>query len=143
MNAENINNIIKVLNSGKDFYEHAIDKVDNSGLIMVFRSMVDARNNALVKLQPFAQMADGERESGDSWVVKAREVYTDLRAVLSTDTDHTYIEQLEEVEDKTLAELKSALNKTSEPLYAAALQEVHSEIKLCHDRMLNLQKVTA
>ncbi|MDN3641044.1 PA2169 family four-helix-bundle protein [Simiduia curdlanivorans] len=122
MNADNVNNIIKVLNSGKDFYQHAIDKVDNSGLVMVFRSMVDARNNALIKLQPFAQMTDGEREAGDSWVVKAREAYADLRAALSKDPDHTYIEQLEEVEDKTLVELKTALNKTSEPLYAAVLK---------------------
>lgn len=143
MNAENINSIVKVINGGIEFYESAIEKVDSNPVKNVFKSMVLARKNALVKLQPFAQLSEGERETGSALTVKAREVYTDVMGMLASDTEHTYIEQLEEVEDKTLEEIQSALEKNPDARYAATLREVYHEMKLCHDRMLNLQEVTA
>lgn len=143
MNAENINSIIKVLNGGIEFYETAVEKVDNTAIAGVFKAMILARKNAIVKLQPFAKMSEGERETGSALGVKAREIYTNVIGLIADDKDHAYIEQLEEVEDATLAEIKDAMEANPAPLYASTLREVYLEMKQCHDRMLNLQRVTA
>ncbi|WP_439134988.1 ferritin-like domain-containing protein [Pseudomaricurvus sp.] len=143
MKADNVNSIIKVLNGGIEFYESAIEKVENPDVIKEFKSMALARKNAVVKLQPFAKLSDGERETGRSASVKVREMYTDILGVVSTDKDFTYIKQLEEVEDKTLDEIRDAMEEIPEPLYASTLGEVYQEMKDCHDHMRHLQKLAA
>lgn len=143
MKADNINSIIKVLNSGIEFYESAIEKVDNPSVVKEFKAMALARKNAVVKLQPFAKMSEGERETGNDMGVKAREIYTEILGAVSTDKSYTYIKQLEEVEDKTLEEIKEAMESVPEPLYASTLGEVFQEMKQCHDNMRHLKKLAA
>lgn len=144
MSIENVNSIIKALNSGIEFYESAIENVDDPTIAGVFKTMIQVRKDALIKLQPFAKISDGEPETGNSWSVKVREAYTKIAATISSDKDHTYIEQLEEVEDKTLEEINSAIEQSTPTLpYVSVLGEVHLEMKQCHDRMLSLQKATS
>jgi uncharacterized protein (TIGR02284 family) len=140
---EHISDIVKVLNSGVEFYSDAQDKVDNPAIASVFKMMASVRRSAIEQLQPYAAIEEGEREEGSSLAVEIRKLYTGMLAAVTSDKDHTYISQLEEVEDKTLEELKTALDKDQPGACRMALLKVYNDIKECHDKMLALQKATA
>ncbi|TQV69719.1 PA2169 family four-helix-bundle protein [Exilibacterium tricleocarpae] len=137
---KHIAEIVKVLNSGIDFYHEAQEAVDNPVLATVFESMVNARRRAVQRLQPYAVLEEGEVEDGSSFSVEVRKLYTKIMAAVKSDTEQTYISQLEEIEDKTLNEVKTALEKDQPVACRAALSDILADIQECHDKMLTLQK---
>ena len=132
--------IIQVLNSGIEFYSDAKEQVADQRLVQFFDRMLNARRMVKERLQPFAVMEEGKREEGSAFSVEIRKVYTKVISALSADTDHTYISQLEEVEDKTLEELRSALKDNQPPQYEAALLQSVATIQQCHDEMRALKR---
>jgi len=99
------------MNSGIDFYEKAQDKVQDPSVSALFQRMIDARKVSVESLQPYAINQQGAREDGSSFAVEARRAFTALLSTFTSDNDQTYIKELEEVEDKTLEEIKTALKK--------------------------------
>ena len=140
---KHVHDIIQVLNSGIDFYGDAKEKVDDDQLAQFFDRMLNARRLIKERLQPFAIAEDGEREDGSAFTVEARKVYTKVIGAMSSDKEHTYISQLEEVEDKTLEELKAALKETQPPQFETALRQSLTTMQECHDEMRALKKATS
>lgn len=138
--SKQVSKVIKVLNTGIDFYTEAQDKVESTQVATVFGNMATIRKSAVTRLNAYTELRDGETEEGGDFASEARRMYTNLIASIKSDSDYTYISQLEEIEDKTLEELKSALNKDLDPGCRAALSEIMAEMNQCHDRMLALQK---
>lgn len=132
--------IIQVLNSGIKFYTDAKEQVRDQRLVQFFDRMLNARRMVKERLQPFAVLEDGKREEGSAFSVEVRKVYTKVIGALSSDTDHAYISQLEEVEDKTLEELRLALKDNQPPQYEAALLESMTTMQDCHDEMRALKR---
>ncbi|MBV2127634.1 PA2169 family four-helix-bundle protein [Arsukibacterium indicum] len=139
---KHVHDIIQVLNSGIDFYGDAKQKVDDRQLAQFFDRMLNARRLVKERLQPFAIQEDGEREDGSAFTVEARKVYTKVIGAMSSDKEHTYISQLEEVEDKTLEELKAALKENQPPQFETALRQSLTTMQECHDEMRALKKAT-
>lgn len=139
---KHVSDIIQVLNSGIDFYRDAKDKVDDKQLEQFFDRMLNARRLVKEQLQPFAVQDDGKREEGSALSVEARKVYTKVIGAVSSDKAHTYISQLEEVEDKTLEEIRSALTENHRPQYEAALLQSLATMQECHDEMRALKQST-
>ncbi|MEH8015720.1 PA2169 family four-helix-bundle protein [Rheinheimera muenzenbergensis] len=139
---KHVSDIIQVLNSGIDFYRDAKDKVDDKQLEQFFDRMLNARRLVKEQLQPFAVQDDGKREEGSALSVEARKVYTKVIGAVSSDKAHTYISQLEEVEDKTLEEIRSALTENQRPQYEAALLQSLATMQECHDEMRALKQST-
>lgn len=139
---KHVSDIIQVLNSGIEFYSDAKEKVEDQHLVQFFDRMVNARRMVKEQLQPFAVKEDGKREEGSAFSVEARKVYTKVIGAMSSDKDHTYISQLEEVEDKTLEELRAALKEKQPPQYEAALLQSMATMQECHDEMRALKKST-
>lgn len=137
-----VSDIIQVLNSGIEFYNDAKEKVRDRHIAQFFDRMLDARRMVKERLQPFAVQEEGEREDGSSFSVEARKVYTNVMSSMSSDKDHTYISQLEEVEDKTLEEIKAALKEEQPAQCEAALLQSLATMQECHDEMLALKKST-
>ena len=137
---KHVHDIIQVLNSGIDFYGDAKEKVDDDQLAQFFDRMLNARRLIKERLQPFAIAEDGEREDGSAFTVEARKVYTKVIGAMSSDKEHTYISQLEEVEDKTLEELKAALKENQPPQFETALRQSLTTMQECHDEMRALKK---
>lgn len=131
--------IIQVLNSGIEFYTDAKEQVRDPRLVQFFERMLNARRMVKERLQPFAVIEDGKREEGSAFSVEVRKVYTKVISAISSDTEHTYISQLEEVEDKTLEELRSALKDNQPPQYEAALLQSMATMQECHDEMRALK----
>lgn len=140
---KHVHDIIQVLNSGIEFYGDAKEKVDDRQLAQFFDRMLNARRMVKERLQPFAIQEDGEREDGSAFTVEARKVYTKIIGAMSSDKEHTYISQLEEVEDKTLEELKAALKENQPPQFEAALRQSLTTMQECHDEMRALKRATS
>lgn len=140
--ATHVSDIIQVLNSGIEFYRDAKDKIEDQRLLRFFDRMVNARRVVKEQLQPFAVQEEGKREEGSAFSVEARKVYTKVIGAMSSDKDHTYISQLEEVEDKTLDEFRAALKEQQSPQYEAALLQSMAMMQECHDEMRALKKST-
>ncbi|WP_288985519.1 PA2169 family four-helix-bundle protein [uncultured Pseudoalteromonas sp.] len=135
-----ITDIIQVMNSGIDFYEKAQDKVQDPSVSALFQRMIDARKLSVEILQPYAINQQGAREDGSSFAVEARRAFTALLSTFTSDNDQTYIKELEEVEDKTLEEIKTALKKPQSHDCEAALSKVLLTMQSCHAEMSKMQK---
>lgn len=139
---DKVADIIKVLNGGISFYQEASEKVESHGVKSVFGRMISAKRNAIAKLQPYAIAEKGEVETDSSMAVDMRKMYTKVLGAV-TDTDHTYVDQLEEVEDKTLEVIREALEEDQPTPVNKALLEVLDDANSTHDEMKALQETTA
>ncbi|NOU51179.1 PA2169 family four-helix-bundle protein [Pseudoalteromonas sp. JBTF-M23] len=142
-NLKPVAELIKVLNGGIEFYLEAKKKVDNLELERIFEMNVLEKTKAVSALQPFIVADKGEIEEDNAVSVELRETYTKVIALISTDKDHTYISQLEEVEDKVLEKVDAALEQTLPQDCQRALREIRMTMQACHDEMKTLQDITA
>ncbi|KXI27876.1 ferritin-like domain-containing protein [Paraglaciecola hydrolytica] len=140
---EKVADIIKVLNGGIKFYEEALNKVDAQSIKVVFGRMIVQKRSAVAKLQPYAIAETGEVEKDSSMAVDVRKTYTKLLSAVSSDSDHTYVSQLEEVEDKTLEVIREALEEEQPVAVKQVLLGVLSDAKLAHGEMRSLEKMTS
>ena len=108
---EKVSSIIKVLNGGIEFYSDAIKKVESQSIKTVFQQMINDKQTAITTLQPFAVAEQGDYEDDNAMAVDIRSMYTKVISSLTSNSDHTFVSQLEEVEDKILAELREALKE--------------------------------
>ena len=137
---KHVSDIVQVLNSGIEFYTDAKSKVDSPNIARFFDRMIAARKSVKQQLQPFAVVEEGKPEQGSAFTVDARKVYTKVISAISSDKDHTYISHLEEVEDKTLEEIRAALDEKQPADCESALLAALSTMKACHDEMRNLKR---
>ncbi|EGI72243.1 PA2169 family four-helix-bundle protein [Pseudoalteromonas sp. SR43-6] len=135
-----ITDIIQVMNSGIDFYQKAQEKVEDPAIGALFQRMIDARKVSVERLQPYAINEKGEREDGSSFAVEARRAYTALLTTFTSHNDSTYVKELEEVEDKTLEEIKAAMDKPQPADCEAALAKTLLTMQSCHAEMSRMQK---
>jgi uncharacterized protein (TIGR02284 family) len=141
--SKNIADIIKVLHGGVDFYQEASAKLSSDKLKSVFEEMIDNKQEAIDVLQPCATNEQGENEYDSDCCVEIRKLYTHLIAKLSLNKAHTYVSQLEEVEDKVLDLIDKALSeKPTEPCLTI-LHSVRTGAQTMHDEMKAYQKATA
>lgn len=140
---KHVADIVKVMNGGIDFYEKAKQEVDSSRIQSMFDKMITAKETAVRELQPFVIEEQGNEENDSSFEVDAREKYTKLLDKLNSDsTEHNYVDQLEEVEDKVLEELDNALQHTQPAGCEEALLKIKAQMRECHDEMKALQETT-
>ena len=138
--ANHISDIIQVMNSGIDFYQKAQENIKDPAIGALFQRMIDARRVSVERLQPYAINEKGEREEGSSFAVEARRAYTALLTTFGSNNDSTYVSELEEVEDKTLAEIKEAMDKPQPADCEAALAATLLTMQSCHAEMSRMQK---
>lgn len=139
---ENVADVIQVLQAGIDFYQDAIENIDHNAVKATFRRMISAKEEAIDKLQPLALAEQGQFETGSSWAVEARKMYTKFASLVTSDTEYTYVNQLEEVEDKVLEALDSALEKDQPAEAMATLRTLRASAQTLHDEMKALQLAT-
>ncbi|ABG42590.1 conserved hypothetical protein [Paraglaciecola sp. T6c] len=140
---EKVSSIIKVLNGGIEFYSDATEKVESQSIKTVFQQMINDKQAAITTLQPFAVAENGDYEDDSAVAVDIRNMYTKVISSLTSNSDHTFVSQLEEVEDKILAELREALKEDQPAACTMALNKVLTDMKRNHDQMRALQKSTA
>ncbi|ATD01472.1 MULTISPECIES: ferritin-like domain-containing protein [Pseudoalteromonas] len=138
-----VKELVKVLNGGIEFYKEAKTKVSSQSLEIIFDRMISEKERAAAELQPLVVLDEGEVETDSDLVVSMRETYTKVLSVVSTDKEHTYIAQLEEVEDRVLDKIEAALEEPLPAPYFSTLKLIQNSMQACHDEMKALQEVTA
>ena len=139
---EKVSDVIQVMKAGIDFYQDAIEQVESNHVKQTFKKMVVNKKAAIDALQPLAVAEQGELETGSSIAVDSRKVYTKLAGMLSSNEDHTYVNQLEEVEDKVLKVLDSALENEQPTIAQSTLMSIRTNAQRMHDEMKALQEQT-
>lgn len=139
-NVEHINEVITILNSGVEFYREAEKKIDDLDIKRLFEQMAVSHERSAARLQPYSVLTQGEREDGSSFAVESRRVYTKVLAMIKDDPEYTFIDQLEEVEDKILESLDKVAKQDLPLACRGDLSEVRAEVVGCHDRMRSIQK---
>ncbi|TMP38443.1 PA2169 family four-helix-bundle protein [Pseudoalteromonas rubra] len=135
--------LVKVLNGGVEFYKDAKEKVDDEHICAIFNTIITEKVQAISTLQTYVLIDEGERETNTNSLVKLREHYTQVLGGLSSDKTHTYIAQLEEVEDKVLNKISDALEQALPPQCVQDLRQVQVRMQACHNEMKALQELTA
>ena len=138
-----VRDLIRVLNDGVEFYTDAKMELRGSGYENVFQDMIDVRQAALVRLQPLVYKREGEVETGQTLSGSVRKTYTDLLAKIKSSKSPTYIAQLEELEDRTLEHIRSAIKEAQSEDVSIALNHIYSTLQNCHNRMRTLKRNVA
>lgn len=147
MSNENIASIIELIHSGNDIYQKAIDNIDNTSLNQVLMELVQIREHAALALKPYVDTS-GDSEGNDSandtpvsYIIKAREVYSDVMKEVSPDKETMYLEQLEGVEGKVLQEIENLI--VAQPAQADndVLLQVRNDIESCKEKLSNISLV--
>src|SRR6478736_8675756 len=95
-----IRDLIKVLNDGIEFYTDAKNELRGSGYEPALQDMIDVRQGALARLQPFVYSSEGEIETGHTFAGTLRKTYADVLTSIKSSTaskSQAYIVQLEEL----------------------------------------------
>ena len=136
---EKVSDVIQVMQAGIEFYDEAAKEFDNDSIKNTFQRMIVNKRAAIESLQPLAIAEQGDKETGTDWAVDARKMYTKFAGMMSSDERYTYVNQLEEVEDKVLEALDDAISADQPEPAMATLRTVKARAQTMHDEMNPLQ----
>lgn len=138
-NANLLKDILHTAREGADFYNSAREKTTSPALREVFLRMAQSKQTLITELSAVL-MAKGESiPEGGSLGVAARKVYADVRASVSSDEDAVYVGELEEVEDRLMSEMKTALAEVGDPMLKSTLQQLMLHVSSGHAEMRDLK----
>ncbi|MDO6428606.1 PA2169 family four-helix-bundle protein [Thalassotalea sp. 1_MG-2023] len=138
-----VKELIKVLNGGVEFYKEAKEELSDNTLATIFNKMITEKTRAISELQTYVLIDEGEIEDDSDLIVTMREKYTKLLTVVRADKEHTYLDQLEEVEDRVLDKLSDAMEASLPEPCNIALSQIQIRMQACHDEMKALQQASA
>jgi uncharacterized protein (TIGR02284 family) len=136
-----LNELIEITRDGQRFYLHAAEEVKDPRFIALFTDMAEAKDD-IIRALSIELAADHEKPAqGGTFVGKMRQLYADARASLSNDESSTYVDQLEEAEDRILHAFEDALQSADSRVQALAAEKLPA-VRAAHDRMRNLKRDT-
>jgi uncharacterized protein (TIGR02284 family) len=138
-----VKDLVKVLHDGVTFYTDAKIELKGSGYESALQEMIDARQQALARLQPLIFLREGETEPGATISGSLHKTYTDILAAIKSNKSQVYIAQLEELEDRTLEYIQKAQYEAVSIDIKTALNYTHKSLRQCHDRMRSLKRSAA
>ncbi|MBB2494383.1 PA2169 family four-helix-bundle protein [Aquipseudomonas ullengensis] len=133
-----LNELIEITRDGQRFYQHAEGEVKDVQLKSLFRDMAHAKTEIIQALASKVAANHEQVPQGGTVIGKLRQVYADTKASLSSDTDSTYVAQLEAAEDRLLHAFEDTL-QDAEPDVSSLLRGEMPKIRACHDRMSALK----
>jgi len=136
---EQLNELIEITRDGQRFYQHAHDEVKDVRLQVLFRDMSQSKSELIRALSVKVAANQETPASGGTFVGKLRQVYADTKASLVSDTEATYVAQLEEAEDRILHAFEDAL-ESSAPDVQALLAVEMPKVRANHNRMRTLKQ---
>lgn len=136
---EELNDVISVLKGGAEFYREGAEKIKDPALATLFLDFAAKRETAIAELSAEVTSRGGTPEDG-SWAEKAYSWYGEAKSWFG-DKEDTLIAELEEHEDRTLEEIRDAIDDIPSVHPAQAILVRHLAIfKETHDHMRDLKK---
>ena len=139
-NAHLLKDIVQVARDGAEFYDAAAKSIGSGTLRETFGRMADSKRELVTALCGRLDMIGEDAPPRESVASSLRKAYADLRATLSQRTDQVWIKQLEDTEDRLLAELQSAIERTDNAEIRSQLQAHLPAVRASHDEMLRLKR---
>ncbi|MDB6049119.1 MAG: hypothetical protein JWR17_1865 [Pseudomonas sp.] len=136
-----LNELIEITRDGQRFYEHAAEEVKDPRFKTLFLEMAKAKTDVIRALSVEVASENETPSDGGTMVGRMRQLYADTKAKMSSDESVTYIEQLEEAEDRILHAFEDALQSADPKVQALAAEEL-PQVRAAHDRMRNLKRDT-
>jgi uncharacterized protein (TIGR02284 family) len=133
-----LNELIDVLEDGRNFYADAATKVERADLRALFERMARVKASILGDLRNKV-VFNGEEPSEGSFAGTVRKAYAELKASLVSDSQAEYVAQLEEFEDRILDEFRAAIQDTDDPEVRAIAGKYMPEVMRDHDEMKALK----
>lgn len=126
--------VIQVLTAGRDFYQHLNSQVKDHDIQQVISNMIKQHDLAIDDLQSFIvpKPHASECESLAKIIIN---IYRHLIEVISFDRLHVFVDQLEELENKTIRLIDAAITMPQPQIYKQYLQRVRVSIQECHDQI--------
>lgn len=134
-----LNELIEITRDGLRFYDSVRPEVKDPVLFDLFKRKSETRAQLIQDLSALVSVQGEVPASGGTTLGAVRQTYADLLAKLSSNSDTTYVNQLEEAEDRLLHAFEDARKATQIPLIAAALDRYLPQVRQMHDEMKNLK----
>ncbi|MFP8965797.1 PA2169 family four-helix-bundle protein [Pokkaliibacter sp. CJK22405] len=141
--ARTLEKFVGVCEDGKNFYEHAAEETDNQDLRRIFIEQATTRISAINALKPEYEVRTEEQVDESGTIVGSlHKWYTDAKRAIKGKEDENFVlvEQLEELEDRTLSELRVAIEDIENPTLEKRLTEQLTVMHQTHDRMKALKE---
>lgn len=134
-----LNDLIEVLNDGREFYVDAAARVVHADTRRLFERM--ARTKAAIVEDMRARVAaSGERPAdGGTMGGRLRQVYAEVRAQLSRDSEAQYIAQLEEFEDRIVHSFQDVIIDSDDPEVRGVALKYMPDVARDHADMRSLK----
>lgn len=134
-----LDELVEVLNDGIALFEQASENCRASQHTDLFQRI--GRMKAIIAADLKAEIAlnGGEPSSHGSWLGSVRQSYTDLRAKLARNPEQSYIDALEEQEDRVLAAFRTAANAAHRSRAGELAATYLPEVQRMHDELRKLK----
>lgn len=149
LNVINIVDIIILLRTGADFYIDVIDNTDNINIKRIFVRTIQERESAIDDLAAFIfdehlQIHAQEylRNRDITLCANIQYLYRNLLANLCFDEEHSFISQLQAVENKTIKAFDVAIRQHNINGYGHQLYKIKTTMQRCLDDLKVLQLIT-
>ncbi len=136
---ETLSNLLAVSEDGRIFYEQAVEKVDASNLEHIFTDMARHRTEVSAELIAKIHELGGKVDEPRTTKGKLSLLYGELLAAVSWDGDKTFVNRLEECEDRALEEFSKAINSTMPAELKEFVFMCHKKLQQSHDYMKSLK----
>jgi len=139
-NAHLLSDIVQAAHDGAEFYESAAKDVSDKQLAATFARLAEGKRTLIAALSGRLEMMGSEAPQSGSVLGALRKAYADLRASLSRHDERVYVAQLEEAEDRLLAQVEQAIAETDNAEIRSQLQAHLPGVRACHDEMRSLKQ---
>lgn len=131
-----LNDLIAIARDGKEFYEEAQTKVDDTELSQLFGRIAAVKAEIVSSLSATVESTGGDATSSGTMVGSMQQLYGKVRAAFG-DKEYGYVAELEESEDRLLKAFKETIDDDSTPPQAREaarallpkVQEVHNTMR--------------
>lgn len=136
-----LNALIKRLNDGAEFFEKAAKGVEEPKLSHAFQTLHDLHVRAVEELKPQISPRDLEVNEGGTLAGQVQRVYTDILARL-TDPKETYLEQLIDQQDETLATYREMIDRVDDASVQPILEKQQAVLSVANQSLRDLLAAT-
>lgn len=143
MSTDTQKEITKLINLNKDaceFYEEAREKTDTANIKQTFSDLEALHRNVMVNLQQQVRIMGGDPEADETFGGEMAQLWANISATVSNDTDTTWVSHLEEAEDRCLNQIQDIMkDKDINAEVKAALTKEAETLRKSHDFMKDLK----
>jgi len=141
--AATLNELIQIARDGQTFYTHAVTRIRNPNLKVVFRSLIDAKAQLIAALSEHVRVRGLPPSRSGTFAGYFHQLYGELGAGLSGASDAAYVARLEESEDRLLSAFENAAAASQSADVREIVLRHLPRVRMCHDQMRNLRTLLA